>query len=207
MIYITKKTKTKNKNMIWTKKVVGKSTKKLRKRYLTKARKLKRLKWIIILAVSLMAGVIIYFYTQYCFNEILLNLDDSGSIVASHQLLDKNAPEAQIEANTSVPQASVKSVEQQIRDIAKEHNFKWIDYLVRLADCESKLNPLAVNDKNNNPSWSKDRGLFQYNSHWQSGVSDECAFDIRCSTEKAIDMINSGKQRLWVCNDLVLAKK
>lgn len=181
--------------------------KKLRKRYLTRARKIKRVKWAIILGLTLVASVIMWFYPMLVFDEIVSNLNDNSQNGISIALATKNAPEAQILPKTSTPQVVAKSVEQQIRDIAKEHNFKWPDYLVRLADCESKLNPLAVNDKNNNPSWSKDRGLFQFNSHWQSKVSDECSFDIRCATEKAMEMINNGKQHLWACNQIVLAMK
>ena len=103
-----------------------------------------------------------------------------------------------------IPVKENLTVEEQIRKIAKEENFKWADYLVRLAKCESKLNPMATNSKGNNPSTSIDRGLFQYNSHWQSKVSDACAFDITCSTKTTIKMINEGKQNLWACNKLVL---
>lgn len=100
-----------------------------------------------------------------------------------------------------------RKVEIEIRKIAQEKNFKWPDYLVRLAFCESRLNPSSINTKGNYPATSKDRGLFQYNSHWQKQVSDECAFDLRCSTEKTIEKINAGGQGIWVCNDIVLGKK
>jgi hypothetical protein len=103
--------------------------------------------------------------------------------------------------------SSAQDVEQQIRDIAQESGFKWIDYLVRLAKCESSLRPDATNNKNNNPSWSIDRGLFQINDYWHSNVSDECAFDIECSTKYTMDKINAGYQKLWVCNDIVLSQK
>lgn len=102
---------------------------------------------------------------------------------------------------TSVPDVEVK-----IRQIAKAEGFKWPDYLVRLAHCESRLDPNAVNDKGNYPKWSKDRGLMQFNSHWQRRVSDECAFDITCATKTAIKMINNGQQHLWAC-DRIIAKK
>lgn len=99
------------------------------------------------------------------------------------------------------------SVESQIREIARKENFKWPDYLVKLAYCESRLDPKAINTRGNNPTESYDRGLFQFNSYWQSKVSDECAFDIECSTKKTMEMINNGKQHLWACNDIVLNKK
>lgn len=98
-------------------------------------------------------------------------------------------------------------IELQIRAIADEVNFRWPDYLVNLAMCESQLRPDAVNIYGNNPATSKDRGLFQFNSYHQARVSDECAFDIRCSTLKTIEMINRGDQHLWACNKIVLSKK
>jgi len=99
-----------------------------------------------------------------------------------------------------------RKVEIEIRKIAKEKNFKWPTYLVRLAYCESRLNPANINTKGNKPAGSKDRGLFQYNSHWQKVVSDECAFDLRCSVEKTIEKINAGGQGIWVCNKIILNK-
>jgi hypothetical protein len=51
---------------------------------------------------------------------------------------------------------------------AQKANFKWTDYLLRLANCESGLNEFATNDKNNKPEWSKDsfwesvRGMWLY---------------------------------------------
>ena len=88
------------------------------------------------------------------------------------------------------PQASANmTVEEQIRAIAAEKNFKWADYLVRLADCESTLNPNAINDKNRNGTI--DWGLFQWNSkNPPIPITKECAFDLRCSTERAIEAIN-----------------
>ena len=100
----------------------------------------------------------------------------------------------------------MQDIEEYIKTIAKEMNFKWTDYLIKLAKCESRLDPKATNDKGNTPKGSIDRGLFQFNSYWQKRVSDECAFSIDCSTKEAIKMINAGKQHLWVCDKIVLAK-
>lgn len=91
-------------------------------------------------------------------------------------------------------------VEARIRALAAEAGFRWPDYLVRLAKCESGLRADATNTRGNNPSWSVDRGVFQWNSYWQSGVSDECAFDIDCATKKTMEKINAGGQHIWVCD-------
>lgn len=92
------------------------------------------------------------------------------------------------------------SVEEEIRQIAKEANFEWVEYLVKLAKCESSLNPNAINTQNNSPSGSKDRGLWQINDYWHPEVSDEVAFDVRLSTEWTMWRINSGYQAEWVCD-------
>ena len=94
-------------------------------------------------------------------------------------------------------------VETQIREIALEENFRWTDYLIRLAFCESSLDPTKTNSKGNYPVDSYDRGLFQFNSYWQARVSDECAYDLDCATRETIKMINNGQQGLWTCDDKI----
>lgn len=96
--------------------------------------------------------------------------------------------------------SSKETVEQTIRRIAKEENFKWPDYLVRLAKCESSLNPKAVNTQGNKPKQSRDRGLFQINDYFHKHVSDAQAFDVEFSTKYTIKLINEGKQGYWVCD-------
>jgi hypothetical protein len=96
-----------------------------------------------------------------------------------------------------------ETVEQQIRRIAQEENFKWPDWLVKIANCESRLNPFATNGKGNSPAGSVDRGIFMINSYWHKEISDECAFDITCSTKFAIKLTMSGKQSEFICDNLI----
>ena len=98
---------------------------------------------------------------------------------------DSNAPE------------SVSDVESQIRQIAEEEEFQWPDYLIRLARCESRLDPNAIGDSGSS------RGLFQIHSGYWPGISDEEAFDIEWSTKWTMDMINSGYQHYWSCDKLI----
>lgn len=88
-------------------------------------------------------------------------------------------------------------IENQIREISKENNFKWENYLIRLAKCESSLNP---NAKNVNKSGSVDRGVFQINDYWHKEVSDEQAYNLKYATEWTIKRINAGFQSEWVCD-------
>lgn len=119
---------------------------------------------------------------------------------ATQVSLEEVGNKAQIES----PQIS-RTVEEQIRSIAREKNFRYEDYLVRLAHCENDtFNPLRTNSVGNYPAYSIDRGIFMINDFWHREVSDECSFDVRCSTEWTIDRINKGYQHEWMCNQLVL---
>ncbi len=89
------------------------------------------------------------------------------------------------------------AVEAQIRQIAQNEGFEWPDYLVRLARCESGLDPNVVGDS------GYSRGLFQIHSEYWPGVSDEEAFDIEWSTEWTMDMINAGYQHYWSCDKFI----
>jgi len=108
------------------------------------------------------------------------------------------------EWSVNVVKAQELTNEEKIRQISRQEGFEWEDYLVRLAYCENDtLNPERKNDKDNHPFWSIDRGVFMINDYWHAEVSDECAYDLRCSTLWAIKRINSGYQHEWVCNKLI----
>ena len=100
-----------------------------------------------------------------------------------------------------------QSNERQIREIAKEFNFQWTDYLVNLACCEGLLLTDTINDKGNTPWYSKDRGLYGINDHWHKEVSDECAKDLRCSTIWTMERINAGFQYEWMCDVKIRGNK
>ena len=96
-----------------------------------------------------------------------------------------------------------KDNERKIRAIAKEFDFKWENYLVNLACCEGLLLADTINDKGNNPWYSKDRGLYGINDYWHKEVSNECAKDLRCSTIWTMGRINTGFQYEWMCDPLI----
>ena len=150
-----------------------------------------------IVKVMLVAISIIIAYNIIAANSIYIN-----GAVADNKATSFVEPSAERVVNQPPPARTVdKTVEQQIRDIAREHNFKWEDYLVRLAKCENiGLNPKAINNKGNIPYRSIDRGIFQINNYWHKEISDECAFSVKCSTEFAIRMINAGRQSEWMCD-------
>lgn len=102
-------------------------------------------------------------------------------------------------ASQQPPVASevILSVEEEVRMIAERENFQYTDYLVKLAECESGLDPLIRGDS------GLSRGLFQINSYYWPDVSDECAFNVECSTLWTMEKINEGKQGLWTCNEII----
>lgn len=97
----------------------------------------------------------------------------------------------------------LEPVEDMIRRLAKEANFQWSGYLVRLAICESGLDPTATNGVGNYPTKSRDRGLFQISSYWHYEVTDAQAYDAEWATKWTMDMINNGRQSEWVCNQYI----
>lgn len=92
-------------------------------------------------------------------------------------------------------------VEAVIREVAEKENFAWTDYIVRLGQCESSLNPNAKGDGKFNS-----RGVFQISKWYHPEVSDECAFDTECATKWAIKKINAGQQHLWSCDKVAKLK-
>lgn len=141
-------------------------------------------------------------------NVIWTNLNSLAN--RSFSIINDQVVPTQVEAAKSVESirtvvvaestatSPVETPEQEIRRIASEMNFKWPDYLVRLAKCESSLNPQAININRNGTA---DKGIFQIND--VHGLSDEFRYDIRKSTEWTINKINQGEQHIWVCDRIL----
>lgn len=71
-----------------------------------------------------------------------------------------------------------------------------------IVNCESKWNEKAFND---NTTWGgigQDRGIWQINNVFHP-VSDECAYDYKCSTTYAFRMYTNDDQtfRRWTCGN------
>jgi hypothetical protein len=146
----------------------------------------------------------LYIYPTLPLNAVykeLINYKDKTAIVEEVPVI-RVINEVKAEEVILVDDYSTEEVEQMIREIARENNFKYPSYLIRLAYCENDtLNPNRRGDVD-----KRDRGIFQINSHWHSEVSDECAFDIRCATEWTMWRINTGWQHEWMCDDLIKGK-
>lgn len=90
-----------------------------------------------------------------------------------------------------------------IISVAQSEKYTNLDYLMSLINCESKFKPWETNTAGNTPSSSIDRGVMQFNSHWQKTVTDSCAFDSTCAVTKAIEMLKKGQGSLWVCDAII----
>ncbi len=91
-------------------------------------------------------------------------------------------------------------VAKQIYKIATDAGFKWPDYLVRLAYCESHLNPKA---RNVNKDGTVDRGLFQINNYWHPDITEKQADDVEFATRWTMNMVDKGLQIRWSCDKIV----
>jgi len=107
----------------------------------------------------------------------------SGSSVIQALMVKKTNETEKIEETT----------EQLIRRIAKEEIVDP-DLAVRVAKCESTLNPNATNT---NTDGSIDRGLFQINSKWHPEVTADQAFNAEFSTRFFCKAFKSGNLSWW----------
>jgi len=73
---------------------------------------------------------------------------------------------------------------------------------LKIAKCESGLNPKAFNPTNN----SNDRGIFQISAKWHPEVSDECGFDATCNIEQAHRIFLERGWGEWACQDILTIK-
>lgn len=70
------------------------------------------------------------------------------------------------------------------------------EFVERLITAESNWDVWAIGQ---NPNPTIDRGLWQINSYWHSEVSNECAFDLECSTKEAIRIrLADGNFNQWL---------
>ncbi len=159
------------------------------KKYNTIRRRNQRAMWKLLLVATL-TGI-----TSIIFPFALDVLKPSNSII----------PTVRVHKNEVQAENKPETMQELITRIASEMNFKYTDYLLRLAYCESRFDPNAVNDKNNKPTHSVDRGLFQINNYWHKDVTDAQAFDPEFATRWTIEKINQGKQHYWVCDKYIRA--
>jgi hypothetical protein len=95
--------------------------------------------------------------------------------------------------NSSQAQAAEESVEQIIRKICMEEGVDS-ELALRVAKCESNLNPSAVHE---NAPDSIDRGLFQINSKYHPDITPSQAYDPVFSTRFFCKAFKAGNLGWW----------
>jgi hypothetical protein len=91
------------------------------------------------------------------------------------------------------PAKKEETIEEMIRRIAKEEGVDP-DLAVRVARCESNLDP---NAKNINNDGTIDRGLYQWNDFWHPEVSDDDAYDPEKATRLFCKAVKEGHLNWW----------
>ena len=96
-------------------------------------------------------------------------------------------------AQKPISETEKKTIEQRIREIAKE---KCVDpeLAVRVAKCESALNPSA---RNVNKTGSVDRGLYQWNNLYHPEITDAMAYDPDVATREFCKAVKAGNLSWW----------
>lgn len=92
-----------------------------------------------------------------------------------------------------LPEAKFETIEDIIRKIARSETVDPA-LALRVAKCESGLNPAA---QNINTNGSIDRGLFQWNDRWHPEITDEIAFDVEKSTRAFCRAFKEGHLSWW----------
>ena len=93
---------------------------------------------------------------------------------------------------------------QSVLIIAQTFGEKQFDYAVRVAWCESRLNPESINRANGNRT--VDRGLFMLNdggTMQRLGVNTREVFDARANAEAALILFEDRGWQPWVCAKLL----
>lgn len=94
---------------------------------------------------------------------------------------------------TKLPEAKTETVEELIRKIARQENVDP-DLAVKIARCESGLNPAA---KNINANGSIDRGVFQWNDKYHPEINDSAAYDTERATRAFCKAFKNGNIDWW----------
>jgi hypothetical protein len=100
-------------------------------------------------------------------------------------------------ANTGATAPAVELTKEErmisiIKGVASQEGYANVNLVIGIAKAESRLNPDIRGEQD-----KRDRGLYQINSHFNAGVSDECAFDPVCSTRWTINELKAGHAWKW----------
>ena len=80
----------------------------------------------------------------------------------------------------------MKYLKDYVKTETEKAGLKWKDVKC-LIEHESNFREFAIWDNKNGQG--VDRGLWMWNSYWNSHISNECAFDYQCATKEALKKI------------------
>lgn len=132
----------------------------------------------------------------------------AGAWVLGHWAMGWTVPEYAEAVVVRTAKAEVKEVveptPEEVADriiaVAKEKGYGAPLYLVRLAKCESSLNPTKIGTAVGCPSC---KGIFQIHTK-ANKVTDDQAFDVEWSTAWTIDQLVQGHYGKWpVCTKII----
>jgi len=130
-------------------------------------------------------------------DEIFVQLAD-GRLVPYRQvkIVKIEEPAVARQINSDQPKIKVLSIFRHRRDVQRrisEIEPELADTLIRLAHCESTLNPEAIGDNGNS------YGLYQIFLRWHPDVTLDQAQDIDFATRWTANKIRHGQGDLWSC--------
>lgn len=111
------------------------------------------------------------------------------TLVAQNGIAKINKPET-ILKEIKTEKEEMKDI---IRRIARKEGVDE-ELALRVATCESGLNPKAIGKNTNG---SRDRGLYQINDKWHDYVTDEQAFDPEFSIKFFCDAVKNNNLSWW----------
>ncbi len=125
--------------------------------------------------------------------ELLVQTDNGLKPYSQVKILEKQKASSNEQTENKVGKeflyAHCQAIQSRIYKIEPELS----EILIKLAHCESSLNPQAVGDNGNS------HGLYQIYLKWHPDVSLEQARDIEFATKWTANKIRQGKGDLWTC--------
>ena len=132
---------------------------------------------------------------------IIIALDISIAFIASNSDFEWADATYAASRPETAPQPTLSVQEHVIGIMKDEFGLSWpeIAEAISIISCESSWNEWAIGV---NKDGSKDLGLWQLNEKWNKDLTRACAFDVYCSTRKAMEIYKKrGNWSAWICSN------
>ena len=101
-----------------------------------------------------------------------------------------------VNRNEFPTQERIYEIQDEIYQIAEKMNFDDTQLLFEIIECESSWRQFVKGKVG-------EIGLYQYYLRYHPDINEQCATNIRCSTEYAIEMIKQGRISEWSCYGII----